>query len=409
LREINATRTYANATIAGTLQHAYNINVAGGAASSSQYKLNYVFTGDLTVTASGNVDVSRRGFQPYSGTGKGGKFGTLTGGGGYGGYGGSSQGTTTGYAAGGEAYGSSTWPVDLGSSGGNVNYDPYGNNNSDVGGGGAMKLTVGGTFNLLGNLYADGGSTSPSFAFNNDGAGSGGSILVITNTLTGTGSMLARGGTIAFTFSDGGAGGGGRIATYANIDSSPITRDVSGGAILGGGSNGGFAGTDGTIFPGSRHFQENYRWYSPIDALQPTTPLAAQNVTSSLFGTTSAARLRMNVFVNADPVPTTTKAYRLQYSSSTAGPWIDVNGVQVGDWMNSAWAKRATVTVTNNGAFALTNYQVQFSVPYDGDMNADYSDIRFTDSSGTATVPFWLESRTWTSSPALAKRPPTRP
>jgi hypothetical protein len=63
-------------------------------------------------------------------------------------------------------------------------------------------------------------------------------------------------------------------------------------------------------------------------------------------------------------------------------------------WWNASWSKRQEITIDNTGnSNALTNYQVQVAVTYDADMQADFDDIRFTNSSGTE-LDYWLESKT---------------
>lgn len=57
-----------------------------------------------------------------------------------------------------------------------------------------------------------------------------------------------------------------------------------------------------------------------------------------------------------------------------------------------SWAKRKPVTITNSGA-EQTNYQVKLSITYDSDMQADFDDIRFANSSGTA-LDYWLQTKT---------------
>ncbi|MFA5401809.1 MAG: DUF2341 domain-containing protein, partial [Dehalococcoidia bacterium] len=46
--------------------------------------------------------------------------------------------------------------------------------------------------------------------------------------------------------------------------------------------------------------------------------------------------------------------------------------------------RRKAIAITGSTAGALTDYQVQVSVTYDADMNADFSDVRFADASGAA-------------------------
>ncbi|TET53407.1 MAG: DUF2341 domain-containing protein, partial [Actinobacteria bacterium] len=73
------------------------------------------------------------------------------------------------------------------------------------------------------------------------------------------------------------------------------------------------------------------------------------------------------------------------------------------------WQRRAPVTVDNSSnAIALTGHQVKVSVAYDANMNADFSDVRFTDEDGDTRLDHWLESKTdstsavfWVKVPAI--------
>ncbi len=73
----------------------------------------------------------------------------------------------------------------------------------------------------------------------------------------------------------------------------------------------------------------------------------------------------------------------------------------------SAWTRLKPITITNSNA-ALTNFQVMVTVAYDADMQADFDDIRFTDTTGTI-LNHWLESKTdsttatfWVKVPSIA-------
>jgi hypothetical protein len=48
--------------------------------------------------------------------------------------------------------------------------------------------------------------------------------------------------------------------------------------------------------------------------------------------------------------------------------------------------------VTNNSGTAVSNAQVKVELTYDGDMQDDFEDLRFTDSDGVTLIPFWLAS-----------------
>ncbi len=131
--------------------------------------------------------------------------GSGPGGGGYGGNGGAggAYGGKGGYGSSwpteSSPYGSALLPLDLGSGGGG-----YG-----VNGGGAVCLLVSGVFALDGAVTANG--VQPGTYYSRWGGGSGGSILVQTYRLTGSGQLTARG---ANGCQQSGGGGGGRIAVY---------------------------------------------------------------------------------------------------------------------------------------------------------------------------------------------------
>src|SRR3989344_6456101 len=61
----------------------------------------------------------------------------------------------------------------------------------------------------------------------------------------------------------------------------------------------------------------------------------------------------------------------------------EVNVIYYTNWYNESWTKRNPVTVTNATASELTNYQISLTVTYDTDMQADFEDLRFSNSSGT--------------------------
>ncbi|MBI5000150.1 MAG: DUF2341 domain-containing protein [Euryarchaeota archaeon] len=69
-----------------------------------------------------------------------------------------------------------------------------------------------------------------------------------------------------------------------------------------------------------------------------------------------------------------------------------VGGIQPQQGWYSNWLYRGKVTIDNTaGTSTLNNHQVQVFVPYKAEMNADYSDIRFTDGDGITLIPYWLE------------------
>jgi hypothetical protein len=182
---------------------------------------------NATVQAGGGISWDGQGNLAGEGAGAGARSLVGTGGAGGGGYGGFGGNGLYG-AVGGSAYGSTAAPTNPGSGGGP---------NTELGqgapfgaGGGALKMTVGGTLALDGKLSADG---EPGLA---SGGGSGGSLWLTARALTGAGLISANGGA-----GDGpsGGGGGGRVALYFATNGFKGVVSARGGA----GYNYGGAGT----------------------------------------------------------------------------------------------------------------------------------------------------------------------
>ena len=184
---------------------------------------------DLTIDNTASINADGRGYPSGEGPGAGG-YRRPTGGiyyygsgAGHGGNGGRGRYNLAGQE--GIAYGSITEPVEPGSGGG-----------KGGAGGGAIRLNVAGILTVDGSVSANG----------NDGnfyggGGSGGSIYITTNTLTGSGNIAAVGGssTDEGSVGDGGGGAGGRIALYYATSTFTGTMSVYGGL----GYNNGEAGT----------------------------------------------------------------------------------------------------------------------------------------------------------------------
>ncbi len=186
--------------------------------SLSQGKIDLIVN-DLIVDSTSSISVDGAGYPSGQGPGKG----NNKGGGGYGGKGAAS---CWGNSYGGPSYGSAIVPIDLGSGGG-------------VQGGGAIKLTVLDAFTLNGSVTANGKD--------GNGGGSGGSIYIITKDLSGSGSMIANGGSgyiPSYPNNCDGGGGGGRIAVYYQTSTFAGITQAKGGS---GGSWNGKPGEDGTI------------------------------------------------------------------------------------------------------------------------------------------------------------------
>ena len=206
-----------------------NLNVvAGGLITglSGQSNLDLLALGNLDIATGGAIDVSAEGFAQANGPGAGQSVGGYGSGAGYGGMGGASA-----TAPGGTNYGSATQPVDQGSGGGLGSGPTY----SGSQGGGAIRLNVGGTLTVDGQLSANGNWGIQ----DNSGGGSGGSIWVTAGLLAGNGQVTADGGDGELY--GGGGGAGGRIAIYSKAN-------VFGGLASVSGGTGDYLGGVGTIF-----------------------------------------------------------------------------------------------------------------------------------------------------------------
>ncbi|KPK03451.1 MAG: hypothetical protein AMJ56_19095 [Anaerolineae bacterium SG8_19] len=183
-----------------SLQLINNSIITHSAATTGQpdYKINLTITQDVNISTGCKIMVDGKGYGSASGPGAG-ATGSYGGGAGHGGSGGRGRNGE----AGGSTYGSITEPNDIGSGGGRSTWS--GANGGP--GGGAIRLTVGGTLTVNGSLTANGSNGLGARA----GGGSGGSVYVDAGILAGTGIISANGGNAT---DNGGGGAGGRIAIY---------------------------------------------------------------------------------------------------------------------------------------------------------------------------------------------------
>jgi hypothetical protein len=169
--------------------------------STSGEGVGRVFTvlGNLTVHLNGAFNAEGLGFDGGAGPGRGGGFAEP----------GASHGGRGAHYLYGSAllesrmtYGAPTRPISLGSGG--ANQSPPQRSR----GGGAIKLVVGGTFDLRGTVNAD----AETYSWN-AGGGAGGSVWIAADAIQGDGIVSARGK--AHTHQSTASGGGGRIAVYS--------------------------------------------------------------------------------------------------------------------------------------------------------------------------------------------------
>jgi len=223
---------------------------AGGSLTciESQTNLDVSVLGNAVIDTNGVVAVDGNGFAAGTGPGAGLTKNSIGSGAGYGGNGGASS-----VLPGGTNYGSMQEPVDRGSGGGLG----YGAATGGSEGGGAIRLTVGGTLTLNGSFSAEGKAGLQ----DNAGGGSGGSVWLTVGALAGGGAIMADGGAGELYL--GGAGGGGRIAIYTPFNGFGGLVSVAGGV-------GASSGQTGSVF-------------------YATDPAAPQVVSSAPVGTFTAA------------------------------------------------------------------------------------------------------------------------
>ena len=200
----------------------------------------------VVVEAGSKITADSQGYVASTGNGVGpggppeSCWGNAAGGAGYGGAGGTAQG---GCNQGGGTYGSVLEPVDLGSSSSTYNGNWSGS------GGGAIRLVVGGSFELQGTVSANG--TAPPVY--HSAGGSGGSIWVTTSVLRGAGLFQANGAN--YSGGVGGGGGGGRIAVYYQ-DASGYTNS----AATATGGSGWQSGSPGSVVFMDASFPQAHLW-----------------------------------------------------------------------------------------------------------------------------------------------------
>jgi len=177
----------------------------------------------------------------------------------------------------------------------------------------------------------------------------------------------------------------------------------------------------------STYTQTSYRWYDNADSVQPGSAWANQNTAYSSGTNASIFRLRMGLTVATADMDANSQAFKLQYSSSTGGPWSDVDSNQntwcmasTGVTCNTTWTSRRKITINNSASStSLTNYPLLIKL---NSARVDYSktqnsgqDIRFVDPSDpTVVLPYEIEkwdesgsSYVWVKVPQIDASSPT--
>jgi len=213
-------------------------------------------------TVLGNLNVDHLGSPLTNGLGAGSSIDAEGSGGGYGGNGAPSASG----APGGTNYGSATAPTAFGSGGGSG--ADTANGGSD--GGGALRLSVGGTLTVSGNISANGNAGLQ----DDSGGGSGGSVWITADALSGAGTISAGGGNGVLY--GGGGGGGGRVAIYALTNSFTGVTNVNGGT-------GASSGQPGTLF---------------LSGVLPGFQVSSQSPTGVVMNTVSSVSLGFSDALN---------------------------------------------------------------------------------------------------------------
>ena len=229
-----------------------NLTIGAGSTLTTRPNESNIYLatlGDVQIAPGGALAVDGKGFARSAGPGAGAALASKGAGGGYGGLGGNAQSG----ALGGTNYGSAAQPVDRGSGGG-------AGANTYLGGcegGGAIRLSVGGTLNVDGSLTANG---NPGWQ-DDSGGGAGGSIWVTANAVSGNGIISANGGD--GDLYGGGGGGGGRIAIYSPSNQFAGLPTVAGGF----GAN---VGQTGTVWLATNFLGFQALSHSPVGVVSNT-------------------------------------------------------------------------------------------------------------------------------------------
>jgi len=76
-------------------------------------------------------------------------------------------------------------------------------------------------------------------------------------------------------------------------------------------------------------------------------------------------------------------------------------------YTTSTYTSQIPIEITYGGSANLTDYQIPFSFSYQSGMNADFSNIRFYNSSGSTKLSYWIESKTDSTTASVWVKVPT--
>ena len=70
-------------------------------------------------------------------------------------------------------------------------------------------------------------------------------------------------------------------------------------------------------------------------------------------------------------------------------------------WWNFSWEKNKAINLSVTGNPTNDDFQALINITYDPDMNPDFSDLRFTNVAGDTELPYYIESKTDSTSAAV--------
>jgi hypothetical protein len=87
---------------------------------------------------------------------------------------------------------------------------------------------------------------------------------------------------------------------------------------------------------------------------------------------------------NSDCLEISQSGYRFRANDGGGGAPND-------EWYDNDWDKRKRINIMNPNSTSVANAAVKFDLPYDSAMQTNFSDLVFTDASGTTSIPFTIE------------------
>src|SRR5450756_1283772 len=143
------------------------------------------------------------------------------------------------------------------------------------------------------------------------------------------------------------------------------------------------------------------------------SPIIRYTVTSSPDGIIAiggASPVAVNGLTNGASYTFTVTATNINGASAASGASNTVvPSAAVAPWYNTLWTERKMITVTGSTAGVQANYPVKVTVAYAAGMKADFSDLRFTDSSGTTLLSYWIETEADSSTAVVWVKVPSVP